>query len=59
MTITYLQADELHSGLEIETVKDWRRVVQVDRARRRVQVTIDTGLTMMFPARQMFKTRDA
>lgn len=57
--ISYLPAQELHTDLEIRTLKGWRRVTAVDRLRHRVRVTIDTGLQMMFPAHHMFRCREA
>jgi hypothetical protein len=58
MQVAYLQANELHTGLEILTLKSWRRITRVNRIRRRVAVTIETGLTMNLPAQQMFRARE-
>jgi hypothetical protein len=58
-SITYRRADELHAGLEIETLRGWREVTKVDRVPRRVQVILEDGQCLVFTAGQTFKTRDA
>ena len=58
-TVTYRRADELFTGLSIETLRGWREVTKVDRVSRRVQVILEDGQCLVFAAGQTFKTREA
>jgi hypothetical protein len=57
-SIRYRRADELYSGLFIETLRGWRGLTKVDRVSRRVQVILDDGQCLVFAAGQTFKTKD-
>lgn len=64
-TVTYRRADELFTGLEIETLHGWREVTKVDRVRstirvsyRRVQVILEDDQCLMFAPGQIFRSRD-
>jgi hypothetical protein len=55
--VTYRRADELHSALEIETLRGWRGLTKVDRIHRHVQVILDDGQCLVFVPGQTFKSR--